>query len=79
MTIELKHISDIRPNPFIDKFYGEFSLQSYNDIQLYENIVENGVKTPLLVTKSGLIISGNRRYYCVKYSAKTNELPGKMA
>ena len=75
MTIELKHISDIRPNPFIDKFYGEFSLQSYNDIQLYENIVENGVKTPLLVTKSGLIISGNRRYYCVKYSAKTNELP----
>lgn len=75
MTIELKHISDIRPNPFIDKFYGEFSLQSYNDIQLYENIVENGVKTPLLVTKSGLIISGNRRYYCVKYSAKTNKLP----
>ena len=52
MTIELKHISDIRPNPFIDKFYGEFSLQSYNDIQLFENIVENGIKTPLLVTKS---------------------------
>lgn len=75
MTIELKHISDIRPNPFIDKFYGEFSLQSYNDIQLFENIVENGIKTPLLVTKSGLIISGNRRYYCVKYSNKTNEIP----
>ena len=75
MTIELKHISEIHPNPFIDKFYGEFSLQSYNDIQLYNNIVENGIKTPLLVTKSGLIISGNRRYYCVKYSAKTNEIP----
>jgi DNA modification methylase len=75
MTIELKHISEIRPNPFIDKFYGGFSLQSYNDIQLYENIVKNGVMTPLLVTKSGLVISGNRRYYCVKYSSKTNEIP----
>lgn len=75
MEIEIKHKSEIRPNPFIDKFYGEFSLQSYNDIQLYNNIVENGIKTPLLVTKSGLIISGNRRYYCVKYSAKTNEIP----
>ncbi len=75
MRYELKHISQVHPNPFISEFYGEFSLQSYNDIQLYENIVENGIKSPILITKSGLIISGNRRYYCAKFSSKIDSIP----
>ena len=75
MRYEQKKISEIRPNPFIDEFYGAFSLQSINDIQLFENIIENGIKTPILVTNSGLIISGNRRYYCAKKSTKINSLP----
>ena len=75
MSYELKHKSQIRPNPFIDEFYGAFSFQSYNDIQLYENIVENGIKSPLIITKSGLIISGNRRYYCAKFSTQIDTVP----
>ena len=75
MRYEELPISNIRPNPFIDKFYGAFSLQSENDILLFENIVENGIKTPLLVTKSGLIISGNRRYYCGKFCSKIKSIP----
>lgn len=75
MTIELKHISDIRPNPFIDEFYGEFSFQNYSDIELYNNIVENGVLSPIIITKNGLIISGNRRYYCAKKCARISVIP----
>ena len=75
MSYELKDISQIRPNPFIDEFYGGFSLQSYNDVLLFENIAEKGIKSPLIVTKSGLIISGNRRYYCAQFSNQINTIP----
>lgn len=75
MIYELKPISDIRPNPFIDEFYGEYSFQNYSDLELYYNIVENGVLSPIIITKNGLIISGNRRYYCAKKCAKISEIP----
>ena len=69
------HKSKLRPNPFIDKFYGEFSFQRLEDIQFYSNILENGILTPLLITPSGLIISGNRRYYCAMQSFKIKDIP----
>ncbi|WDT67227.1 DNA methyltransferase [Cloacibacterium sp. TD35] len=69
------HKSKIFPNPFIDKLYGKFSFQSYEDIKFYENIVENGIQTPLIIAKSGLIISGNRRYYCAVKSSVIKEIP----
>lgn len=75
MKIELKHKSEIRPNPFIDEFYGEFSFQNYSDIQFYNNIVENGILSPIIVTKNGLIISGNKRYYCAKKCKKISVIP----
>lgn len=75
MIYEQKPISDIRPNPFIDEFYGEYSFQNYSDLELYYNIVENGVLSPIIITKNGLIISGNRRYYCAKKCAKISEIP----
>jgi DNA modification methylase len=75
MRYELKHISEIRPNPTIEKFYGKFSLQTYEDVQLYENIEERGIEQPIKITNSGLIISGNRRYYCAKFSARFDTIP----
>lgn len=75
MRYELKQISEIRPNPFIEEFYGEFSLQNYEDIQLYNAIIEDGIKSPINITKSGLIISGNRRFYCAKISTRYKTIP----
>jgi DNA modification methylase len=69
------HKLKLRPNPFIDKFYGEFSFQRLEDIQFYRNIIENGILTPLIITPSGFIISGNRRYYCAMRTSKIKDLP----
>lgn len=74
-NMETIHKSKLRPNPFIDKFYGEFSFQRLEDIQFYKNIVENGIQVPLIITKSGLIISGNRRYYSAIRSSSINVVP----
>ena len=75
MRLEIKNISEIRPNPFIEEFYGKFSLQNFEDIQLFGSIEKNGVKQPIKITNSGLIISGNRRYYCAKHSNLFNTIP----
>ena len=70
-----KLITEIRPNQFIEEFYGAFSFQNYEDIQLYNDIIESGIKQPVKVTNSGLIISGNRRYYCAKLSTRFDTIP----
>ncbi|WP_297518283.1 DNA modification methylase [Flavobacterium sp.] len=75
MRLEIKQISEVRPNPFIEEFYGKFSLQKFEDIQLYKNIEERGIDQPIKITKSGLIISGNRRYYCAKFSTRFDTIP----
>jgi DNA modification methylase/ParB-like chromosome segregation protein Spo0J len=75
MEIKKLHKSKIIPNTFIDEFYGKFSFQSFDDIQFYKNIVENGIQVPLIVAKSGLIISGNRRYYCAVKSSQIKDIP----
>lgn len=75
--MEIKKInkSKLFPNTFIDEFYGKFSFQSQEDIQLYKNIEENGIQVPLIISNSGLIISGNRRYYCAMKSSVIREIP----
>jgi len=75
MRYEEKLITEIRPNQFIEEFYGAFSFQNYEDIQLYNDIIESGIKQPIKVTNSGLIISGNRRYYCAKFSTRFDTIP----
>lgn len=75
MKIIKLHKSKLFPNPFIDEFYGKFSFQSYDDIQFFNNISENGIEVPLIIAKSGLIISGNRRYYCAVKSSAIKEIP----
>jgi DNA modification methylase len=73
----MKTISKFKlsPNSFIDDFYGKFSFQRLEDIEFYNNIVENGIQVPLIITKSGLIISGNRRYYSAINTSFINEIP----
>lgn len=75
IMISTLHKSKLRPNHFIDRFYGKFSFQYYEDVQFFKNIQENGIKVPLSVTKSGLIISGNRRYYCAMQLSDIQEVP----
>jgi DNA modification methylase len=75
MGHELKHISEIRPNPYIDEFYGEFSFQNQDNILLYNDIAENGILEDIKITKNGLIISGNRRYYCAKKCVNISKIP----
>ena len=75
MRYELKQISEIHPNKFIEEFYGSFSFENYENIQLYNDIFEFGIKEPIKVTNSGLIISGNRRYYCAKFSTRFDTIP----
>jgi hypothetical protein len=75
MRYELKHISEIRPNEFIEEFYGKFSFENYEDIQLYNDIIDDKIKQPIKITNSGLIISGNRRYYCAKFSTRFDTIP----
>lgn len=75
MKVIFKPKSFLRPNEFIDNFYGKFSLQSFEDIEFFKNIDDNGIQIPLVVSKSGLIISGNRRYYCAIHNRKIKEIP----
>jgi DNA modification methylase len=75
MRLEIKHISEVRPNPFIEEFYGKFSFAKFEDAQLYKNIEERGIDQPIKITNSGLIISGNRRYYCAKFSTRFETIP----
>ena len=75
MRLEIKQISEVRPNPFIEEFYGKFSLQKFEDIQLYKSIEERGIDQPIKITESGLIISGNRRYYCARHSILFSTIP----
>lgn len=75
MRLEIKHISEVRPNPFIEEFYGKFSFAKFEDAQLYKNIEERGIDQPIKITNSGLIISGNRRYYCAKFSSLFDTIP----
>ncbi len=70
-----KHKSELHPNPFIDSFYGKFSLQKREDLELLKNITENGIVTPIIISQSGLIISGNRRYYCAIQLATIQKVP----
>lgn len=51
----------LRINPLSESIYGEFSLLSEDDAILFASIQNEGILEPLIVTKSHLVISGNRR------------------
>jgi site-specific DNA-methyltransferase (adenine-specific) len=51
----------LRINPLSESIYGEFSLLHDSDKLLLMSIINEGILEPLIVTKSHLVISGNRR------------------
>lgn len=65
----------LRPNNYIDDFYGEFSYSKTEDWELLNAIKEQGILVPLVVTKNNLVISGNRRLYCALQSSSITKIP----
>jgi site-specific DNA-methyltransferase (adenine-specific) len=51
----------LRPNKFSEGIYGSFSLIKEEDALLLASIENEGILEPLIITKTNLVISGNRR------------------
>ncbi|MCF8435193.1 MAG: DNA modification methylase [Crocinitomicaceae bacterium] len=66
---------ELRLNPLSLKIYGAFSFQNEMDIALYESIILEGIKEPLIITKSKLVISGNRRLQVGLNSPSIQKVP----
>lgn len=66
---------ELRLNPLSLKIYGEFSFQNELDIALFRSIILEGIKEPLIITKSKLVISGNRRLQVVINDNSIQEVP----
>ena len=66
---------ELRLNPLSLKVYGEFSFQNELDIALLRSIILEGIKEPLIITKSKLVISGNRRLQVIINDNSIQEVP----
>jgi hypothetical protein len=55
-------ISKIKPSPENDAIYGAVDPKDIDLINLANDIAQNGVREPLLVSRDGFIVSGHRRY-----------------
>lgn len=55
--METRYINQLRPHPENDKIYGDHA-----DAELIESVKSKGILNPLLVTRSGTIINGHRRF-----------------
>jgi site-specific DNA-methyltransferase (adenine-specific) len=66
---------ELRLNPLSLKIYGEFTFQNELDIALFRSIILEGIKEPLIITKSKLVISGNRRLQVVINDNSIQEVP----
>ncbi len=66
---------ELRLNPLSLKIYGQFSFQNELDIALLRSIILEGIKEPLIITKSKLVISGNRRLQVIINDNNIQEVP----
>jgi hypothetical protein len=66
---------ELRLNAMSLNLYGTFSFQNEMDIALYESIILEGIKEPLIITKSYLVISGNRRLQAILNSTTIQDVP----
>ncbi len=66
---------ELRLNPLSLMIYGEFSWTNELDRVLYESIILEGIKEPLIITKSKLVVSGNRRLKAALSSPSIQEVP----
>jgi DNA modification methylase/ParB-like chromosome segregation protein Spo0J len=62
-------------NPLSESIYGEFSLLSEDDAILFASIKNEGILEPLIVTKSHLVISGNRRLRVANFLNEIENVP----
>jgi len=58
--------SGIKPSPENDEIYGAIDPRNNDLINLANDIAENGIREPLLVSQDNWIISGHRRYAAAK-------------
>ena len=68
------NINTIRPNPFTDELYGDFSLTNEDDLLLMQTIRIKGIVEPLIISNNNIIISGVRRYKVARFLCMT-EVP----
>ncbi len=68
------NINTIRPNPFTDELYGDFSLTNEDDLLLMQTIRIKGIVEPLIISNNNIIISGVRRYKVARFLGIT-EVP----
>jgi hypothetical protein len=65
----------LRLNKFSEGIYGSFSLIKEDDALLLASIENEGILEPLVITKSNLVISGNRRLRVALCLTSINEVP----
>jgi site-specific DNA-methyltransferase (adenine-specific) len=65
----------LKLNPLSESIYGEFSLLSEDDAILFASIKNEGILEPLIVTKSHLVISGNRRLRVANFLNEIENVP----
>ena len=65
----------LKLNPLSESIYGEFSLLSEDDAILFASIKNEGILEPLIVTKSYLVISGNRRLRVANFLNEIENVP----
>jgi len=68
------NINTIKPNPFTDELYGDFSLTNEDDLLLMQTIRIKGIVEPLIISNNNIIISGVRRYKVARFLCIT-EVP----
>jgi len=75
IKVEKINKRELRLNAMSLNLYGTFSFQNEMDIALYESIILEGIKEPLIITKSYLVISGNRRLQAILNSTTIQDVP----
>jgi DNA modification methylase len=53
--------NELRLNKLSERIYGSFSLLNEDDAMLFASIENEGILEPLIITKTNLVLSGNRR------------------
>jgi hypothetical protein len=66
---------ELRLNPLSLRIYGEFSFVNEMDLALFESITIEGIKEPLIITHTKLVISGNRRLQVALKSSIIQDIP----
>jgi DNA modification methylase/ParB-like chromosome segregation protein Spo0J len=62
-------------NQYSFDIYGEFSFLKEDDLALQMSIKNEGILEPLIVSKSNMVISGNRRLFIAVYLTNITHVP----